>query len=208
MTWYARPSWRLFRQLTADLFVLGWTAAWWLVSRLTDATIRALATPARLTAEVASDLQRQLGDAATQAAATPWVGADLRRPFDAMAETVAGLVSSANAQVSGIEQTATLLGAVTFAIPVLLLVIVWLPLRLRFASRAAATRALARDPRGIELLALRALTNRPLRDLGAVATDPMAAWRAGDPAVIGRLADLELAASGVRPPRRDAAVRP
>ena len=201
MTWYARPSWRLLRQVTADLFVLGWTVGWWLVSRLVGGTIRALAVPARQVGQVTFDLQRNLGEAAEQAAGVPWVGTNLRQPFDAMAATLDGLVASANGQVEAIERVATLVGAVTFASPVLLLVVLWLPARLRFASRARAARDLAQHPNGTELLALRALTNRPLRALAPVAPDPMAAWRAGDPDVIGRLADLELAASGVRPRR-------
>nr|NLI51508.1 hypothetical protein [Propionibacterium sp.] len=202
MSWYARPSWRLFGQVTADLFVLGWAAGWWLVGRLVDATIRALAAPARQTAQVAADLQRNVGEAANQAAGVPWVGPNLRQPFDSMAATLGDLVVSANGQVAGIEQTATLVGLVTFAIPVLMLVVLWLPARLRFVGRARAARALAAHPNGAELLALRALANRPLRELAPLAPDPMAAWRAGDAAVIGRLADLELAASGVRPRRR------
>lgn len=201
MTWYARPSWRLVRQVMADLFVLGWAAGWWLVGRLVDGTIRALAVPARQVGQVTFDLQRNLGDAAEQAAGVPWVGANLRQPFDAMADTLNDLVVSANTQVDAIERVATLVGAVTFASPVLLLVVLWLPARLRFASRARAANELAQHPHGTELLALRALTNRPLRALAPVAADPMAAWRAGDPVVIGRLADLELEASGVRPRR-------
>ena len=39
---YARPSWRLTRQILADLFVVAWGITWWWVGRFTDGVIRAL----------------------------------------------------------------------------------------------------------------------------------------------------------------------
>jgi hypothetical protein len=60
---------------------------------------------------------------------------------------------------------------------------------------------LATSPAGEELLALRALTNRPLPELRTVAEDPLEAWRSGDPDAVRRLAALELEAAGV-PARR------
>lgn len=202
MTFYARPSGRLVRQVLADAFVAVWVVAWWFVGRAADATLRALADPARLAARTASDLKHQLGDAAARAAEVPFVGDRLRGPFEQMSGTVDGLVSSANGQVTGIENFATLAGWVVFAAPALLLIAFWLPVRMRFATKAASARNLARQPHGDELLALRALANRPLSELTRAASDPVAAWKSGDPAVLARLADVELAASGVRRPRR------
>ncbi len=51
---------------------------------------------------------------------------------------------------------------------------------------------------GEELLALRALANRPLHELRRVAPDPVRAWRDGDADAIRALAHLELVADGVR----------
>ena len=53
MTWYARPSWRLVRQLIADAFVAAWLIGWWFAGRLADATVRALAGPVRQAAQSA-----------------------------------------------------------------------------------------------------------------------------------------------------------
>ena len=55
------------------------------------------------------------------------------------------------------------------------------PLRLRYARRAAGIRELAAAPAGVELLALRALTNQPLHALTRVSDDPVQAWREGEP---------------------------
>ena len=57
---------------------------------------------------------------------------------------------------------------------------------------------MAAAPPGEELLALRALANRPLQELRRVAPDPVRAWRDGDADAIRALAHLELVADGVR----------
>lgn len=202
MTWYARPSWRLVRQLIADAFVAAWLIGWWFAGRLADATVRALAGPVRQAAQSADELRRQVADAAVQTASIPYLGQRIRQPFDAMAASLADLGASASAQAAGIEQAATVAGAVVFALPALLAVALWLPARLRFARRAAQARSLASDPGGTPLLALRALSHARLDELTAIAPDPAASWRAGDPQVIGRLAALELARAGVWGSRR------
>lgn len=204
MGWYARPSLRLVGQIVADVLVLAWAAAWWFASRFVDAAIRAIAVPARSIAQVGTDLQGQLGDAATQVAALPVVGGQLQTPFDQMRDTLAGLITSANDQAASIETVATIVGWSTFLVPALLVVMMWLPARLRFASRALATRELAASASGTDLLALRALMNQPLSELRKVASDPMDAWRDHDADAIRKLAALELAAAGVKAPRKHA----
>ena len=56
---------------------------------------------------------------------------------------------------------------------------------------------LARTPAGEQLLALRALANRPLAKLIAVNSDPVGAWRSQDAGTISGLAALELRSAGV-----------
>ena len=205
MAWYARGSWRLARQVTADLLMGAWVVASWAAGRLVDGTIRALAEPARQTARVADQLRGEVADAATQAGGVPVVGEGLRQPFDGMAGELEALAAAANQQVAGLEQTALLLGWLAFCVPVALMLALWLPPRLRFAERSRSTLALAREGRGTDLLALRALATQPLAALDAVGADPVAGWRAGDPVVVARLAELELVRAGVR---RSAADRP
>lgn len=197
MTLYARPSWRLARQVFGDLFLIAWGIGWWVAGRAIDSTVRALAAPARQAAASASDLSRQLADAAAQAANIPFVGENLAKPFQSMQSSIGGLQGAASDQVRAIETTATIAGWTVFAIPVLLLIAYWVPRRVRFMASAHELRKLAAQPQGTELLALRALANRPLHDLQRAASDPMAAWRQGDPDAIARLAALELRASGV-----------
>ena len=58
---------------------------------------------------------------------------------------------------------------------------------------------------GEQLLALRALANRPLAKLAEVSSDPVGAWRREDPGTIRGLAALELRSAGVarRTPARN-----
>jgi len=78
----------------------------------------------------------------------------------------------------------------------------WLFLRVRFFRRKWTALALASTPAGEQLLALRALANRPLAKLAAIHGDPVGAWRVQDPGAIHGLAALELRAAGVRTRRR------
>lgn len=204
MRFYAAPSWRLVWQILADVFVLAWTVAWWNLGRLVDATIHALAEPSRQVAAASQGLSSQLAEAGRSAAELPLVGDHLREPFDDMAGQVNGISEAAHQQVAGLEQAATLGGLLIFAIPVLLMVALWLPRRIRFAVRARDTLAALNSPNGTDLLALRALSSQPLSDLTSVAADPVRAWRLGDAHALARLADLELISAGVarRAPHR------
>ena len=68
---------------------------------------------------------------------------------------------------------------------------------MRFFRRKWMALTLAATPAGEQLLALRALANRPLAKLAAISDDPVGAWRREDPAAISGLAALELRSAGV-----------
>lgn len=202
MNFYARPSARLVRQIASDLFVLIWGVTWWFLGRFTDGVVRAIAEPARRTADLGTGVRDQLTDVANQADGVPVVGDGLGQAFTGLAGTIGGLVSSAEEQVRAIETAATVAGWLTFLVPVALVVLAWLPRRLAFARRSAELRALVETVDGTDLLALRALATLPVAELRTVAPDPMAAWRQGDQQVTLQLAELELVRSGVERPRR------
>lgn len=197
MQFYARPSWRLTRQIIADVFVLLWTIGWWFAGRFTDGVIRAIAEPSRQAGRLAEDLRAQAADAASQAAGIPIVGDGLRQPFDGMAGTLEDLSASAAGQVAALEQAATVAGVLVFVVPVALMLVIWLPRRLAFARRAAEVAALVETADGTDLLALRALATQPIVELRAIGADPVASWRAGDPRAMAALAELELVRAGV-----------
>lgn len=199
---YARPSWKLTRQIVSDAFVLVWGVGWWFTGQAADALIRAIAEPARQTSAAAEAMRRSLSDAAGSVATLPVAGSTLRQPLDAAAAGLADIVNSANQQVASIETVATFTGWLVFLIPVLSVIAFWLPGRLRFVRNSnAAARFIDAQP-DLELLALRALATQPFHELAKISDDPVAAWRTNDGAVINALAELELRRAGLTRPNR------
>jgi hypothetical protein len=196
----ARPG-RLAGQIFGDLFVLGWTVVWAGIGIFVNQVIAVLAIPARETARTASKLMDNMRDAAEQAARVPGVGEDLRRPFDAASVSLTNLITSANDQVASIERLALIGGWVIFAIPVAMVVALWLPRRIRFYRQARASQAFLDSTADLDLFALRAMASQPLYVLAAVSDDPVKAWRDGDRRVIDELAAIELRRNGLRLPK-------
>lgn len=197
---YAQRPARLVGQLVGDLVLLGWTVVCAVAALFVHRSVAALAEPVRDTARTASRLSGNLQDAAGEAARVPGVGEGLRRPFDAAAGSLGGLVTAAQNQAADLERLAALLGWLTFALPVLLAALWWLPRRIRFYRLARASERFLDSAADLDLFALRALAAQPLPVLARISDDPVAAWRAGDRQVVSRLADLELRRSGLRLP--------
>ena len=114
-----------------------------------------------------------------------------RRGF---ARDIAGAGAQLNSTATWL---AWLLALAVAAPPIMAIAAPWLVLRLRFFRRKWVALTLARTPAGEQLLALRALANRPLAKLAAINADPVGAWRREDAAAIQGLAALELRARGV-----------
>lgn len=206
MRLYAGHSAKLYRQITGDLFTVIWSIGWFLVGGVVDGAIRVLADPARSVAEHGSAMGESLNRAGEQAGRVPGVGPELQRPFTDAAGSVEEMVRAANDQVATIETLATLMGVVTFAIPFLVWLLLWLPRRIRFVRTAGAARRLLDSGAGADLFALRALASEPVSALARISDDPVADWRAGDRAVINKLAATELGRYGLKIPVED--VRP
>jgi hypothetical protein len=104
------------------------------------------------------------------------------------------------AQQEVVHQLALWLGVVVAAVPVVALLLVWLPHRVTWAREAGAAGRLRLDGADLELFAIRAVANRPLRQLHQVSPDPAGDLRAGE---YEALAELELRALGLRarPPK-------
>jgi hypothetical protein len=107
--------------------------------------------------------------------------------------------------VAAVERLALLLGLSVALIPILIVSVIHLPLRWRFVREATAGARFIDAQEDLDLFALRALANQPMRVLAKVSDDPAGAWRARDPEVVRRLAALELADVGLRPRKMPAA---
>lgn len=196
MRLYAAAPARGARQVLGDLMLLAWTAGWaWAGREVHDATLT-LGRPGWATASAADEMAGRFHDVEGRIGGIPGVGDDLAAPFRGAADAAESLAAAGRSQAETVADVALLVGIAVFLIPVLLVAVLYVPVRIRFVRRASAGRRLvAADP---ALLALRALANQPVRALTRISDDPVAAWRDGDPAVVRRLADLELRALGVR----------
>lgn len=195
---YAETRARRSRQVLTDvLAVLGLLVCAWLGNTVHDATEK-LAGPGRSIESAGADLAERMDDAAAAAEDLPAVGDQLSAPF-AEARAVGQQIEAA-----GIEQQrvvgrlATVLGWAVGGVPAALLLLRWLPPRLRFARHAGEARWLRQSAAGIDLLALRALARQPIRELLRMKKSPVTGWRDKDPDVIAALAGLELRRLGVQ----------
>lgn len=197
---YAQRRGRMIGQLVADLFVVVWVVVWWFVGRATKHTVDAIATPARRSGDAARQLRGQIEQAAEQTSRVPGLGAELRKPFDGAVVSLQDVISAADDQVASVERAGQLLGWLAFGIPVVLLLVIWLPVRVRFFLRARAARRFLDAEADLDLFALRAMVGQPMHVIARISDDPVAAWRRGDREVIHALAAVELRRSGLEPP--------
>jgi hypothetical protein len=195
---YAATPGRAIVQASADFIVLLWVVLWFLIGRLVHTAIDGFAAVGRSVESGSNGIAGNLDSAGNGAGRIPLVGDTVSKPLRAAGGAARDLAGAGH----GLDQKATTLAlvlALAVAIPPILAVVVpWLLLRLRFARRAGAAAELARTPGGERLLALRALTNRPMSRVLAVGADPVEGWRSGDPEIITRLATLELRAVGLK----------
>ncbi|PRY10460.1 hypothetical protein [Kineococcus rhizosphaerae] len=198
MPFYADTPARRTRQLTADAVCALLVVLAALAGRAVRSAVSAVADPARRFAEGSTSLSAQLHDAGTAVARTPLVGDDVAAVLDRSAGSAASLARAAGEQQDAVLRLAATLGLLTALVPIAVVVLVRAVQRVRWARRVRDVRALTGSAAGERVLALRALQHRPSRALLGVDADPAGAWRADDDRVVRALADLELAALGVR----------
>jgi hypothetical protein len=198
---YATTPARLLGQLLSDFVVGVWLAIWVVVGMAVHSAVAAIGNFGADIDTGASGIAGNLDEAGENASKVPLIGDALASPLSAaggFARDIAGAGHQLNTTASWL---AWLLALAVAAPPIMAIAGPWLVLRLRFFRRKWVALTLARTPAGEELLALRALANRPLAKLVAVHDDPVGAWRSQDAPAISGLAALELRAAGVaRPP--------
>src|SRR5215218_4456392 len=133
---YARTPWRAVRQVVADLLAVGLVLAAVRLARVLHDLILRLAEPGRQLARTGEDLAANLHQAAERVGGLPLVGDDVRGPLDRAGQAAGTLVRAGQEQQAVVGQLAMLVAVLVVAFPVLVLLVTWLPLRLRFARRA------------------------------------------------------------------------
>ncbi|GAA4544567.1 MULTISPECIES: hypothetical protein [Mycobacterium] len=191
-----RPG-RLMAQLLSDFAVVLWTAIWLLVGLAVYDAVSTIAEAGRQVESGAHGIAGNLASAGKGAQHIPLVGDAVSQPLNSASQAALDLAGAGHDLDSTASWLAVLLAMAIAAVPILVADVPWLLLRLRFFRRKLTVTALAATPAGEQLLALRALTNRPPGKLAAVSADPVGGWRREDPFTIRALAALELRAAGI-----------
>ncbi len=191
-----RPG-RLVAQLFSDFAVVMWTTLWLLVGLAVYDAIATIADAGRQVENGAHGIAGNLASAGHSAQQIPLVGDAVSKPLNSASQAALDLAGAGQDLDSAASWLAWLLAMAVIALPILLAVLPWFFLRLRFFRRKLLVTALAATPAGEQLLALRALTSRSPRKLMAVSADPVGGWRGADPFTIRALAALELRAAGI-----------
>lgn len=194
---YATTPARLTAQLVSDVLIAAWITVWVLVGLAVHHAIAVFAQVGTQVRSGATGIADNLNSAGDNADRLPFVGDELAKPLRAASEAALDLAGAGQSLNSTATWLAVLLALAVAAPPILAVGMPWLFLRIRFFRRKWTVIALAQTPAGEQLLALRALANRPLAKLTEVSGDPVGAWRVGDPMTVRGLAALELRSAGV-----------
>jgi hypothetical protein len=197
---YASRPHRFVMQFLSDVLVIGWIAIWVLVGMAVHAAVSSIAAVGRQVEDGANGIATNLDAAGDSVDGVPLIGDQLAKPLTAASDAALDLAGAGQSLNHTASWLAWVLALAVAATPIITVAGPWLYLRIRFFRRKWTVISLASTPAGEQLLALRALANRPLAKLARVSLDPVGAWRRGDAAVVHGLAALELRSAGIRSP--------
>ncbi len=153
------------------LFVLAWLARG--VFRLVD-TLSAVTDAVN---GAGSSVQDGFGAAADALSGTPVIGDDIAGALESAGAASGGnVVDLALTGDTAIHRLALLLAALTFVVPALILLLLYVPVRVGQVKRLSASRLVYRDehePERRRLLAMRAAMSLPADHLVKFSTDPI-----------------------------------
>jgi hypothetical protein len=203
---YAERPRRRARQFLADVAVLTWAAIVVSAAVVLHDAVLTLQEPGRRLGGAGESVRDTFGSAADTAAGVPFVGDDLARALSSGTRAGDSLVEAGQQEVAAIQSLATGLSWLLVVLALVPVAVLWLSLRVRWVLAARAVLALRDGLRGdvgagdADLLALRALAHGSPRRLARTVPGAAGGWRRGDPHVLARLADIELARLGLRGP--------
>ncbi|GIF07450.1 hypothetical protein [Actinoplanes siamensis] len=198
MKFYADRLPTAVRQLVTDILVVVWVYLWIRVALWVRDVVQKLAVPGQKLESAGSGIADNLADAGGKVGRVPLVGDQLTKPFNGAADAARSIADAGHQQQELVDQLALILPLMALAVPLALVLFLWLPLRIRWIRRASVALAVRDEPAGKDLLALRALASRPLSELARLGPDIAQSWRAGDAAAVEALAELELKRLGLR----------
>ena len=157
MKFYADRPIRRTAQVLADLWALAFAVfAIWLGMEVHTQVMK-LRAPGDGLIDAGTSLRGTFDSAAGNADMVPFVGGALANALHSGSDAGIKLSLAGQWQVEAVTNLALWMAVVLIAIPVMFLLVTWLPLRLRFVRRATAGLRLQRlGEEGYDLLALRA----------------------------------------------------
>ncbi|MBW8731383.1 MAG: hypothetical protein JF622_10490 [Terrabacter sp.] len=200
MKLYADAPARRTRQLLFDVLMLLWIGLWVYAGRQVHDTVEQLRAPADSITSAGHSVNGALTGAGDQAGQLPLVGDQLKTWLTQAAGSGTTLQEAGTSMAHTVDTLALGVGIATAIVPVLLVLVVWLYVRVRFVRTATQSQRFIDAGEDLDLFALRAMATQPMRALARVSDDPAGAWRRQDRAVIRELALLELRDQGLRPP--------
>jgi hypothetical protein len=184
-------------QLLTDIVVVIWVYLWIRAGLWVHDMVQKLAVPGRKLQDAGDGIAGNLADAGGKVSGVPLVGDELVKPFNGAAAAARSLADAGRQQQQIVDQMAVLLALVAVAVPLALVLFLWLPRRLGWMRRAGVAAAVRSEPAGRDLLALRALARQPLNELAKLGPDIAQSWRNGDAEAVDALAALELRRLGL-----------
>src|SRR4051812_49036158 len=175
-------------QIFADVISLALIAAAVWLGIIVYTAIAVLAVFGKTIEDAGDGFKKTMADAGNTLGGVPIIGPGIRPPFDAASGAGQLLAQAGQAQQDVVFTIATILGVAAAALPILVVLVIWLPKRIRFARRAGEAVAMARLADGPDLLALRAMMTANAKTLRAIDREPVDAWRRGDKRVMRELA--------------------
>lgn len=201
MRYYPEPPAQRNRAILGDVVVVALLALFaWLGITVND-TFNDLASLGRGVEEAGNSVQSGFEDAGGLVADAPIVGGSLEDAFTEVgAQTGGNTAALGQAGESAVEDTASLLGWVTFALPALVVLLWAVPRRVARMRRLSAAGRMLVDAPSAErrrLLAMRAAFGLPYDTLRPYTPDPIGALADGDyqPLLTALYED-----AGLRPP--------
>lgn len=189
---------RRARQITADVVALALIVGWVWLGVAVYSLVSQLADYGKQLEDAGAGFRETMTQVGEALGKVPLIGPGIRGPFDGASGAGGALEQAGVNQQQLVNELALTLGSGIAALPIIMVLVLWLVPRVRFIRRAGVAKALVTGGAGMDLLALRALANQKLTSLAAIDPDAMAAWRRGDDTVMRKLAALELESSGVR----------
>jgi hypothetical protein len=194
---YAERLPTAIRQLLTDIAVVIWVYLWVRAGLWVYHMVEKLAVPGQKLESAGGGIADNLADAGSKVNRVPLVGDQLVKPFNGAADAARSLADAGRQQQEMVGQLALVFALVSVAVPLALVLFLWLPLRLRWMRRAGVASSVRAAPAGRDLLALRALASQPLDELARLGPDIAQSWRNGDAGAVDALAALELRRLGL-----------